>query len=362
MNALCKPATTACVLVVAGFVACAYGQRPTPPGKVAPLAQQPPIVVDPSRMYTEPEDIRHKAAPPKEANAAKESESAKKVKVVSPSKKAPAAPQAATAPGAPGPRGGSPPIELVMKGGVKYRQRIAAVIGISRYANLPPLEGAREDAVRIAGRLRAAGFDEVTELYDGAATRKTILGLLGTEIPKRTESRDLVVIYFAGHGQTETLPNGEKRGYIVPADGEKADMFSTSISMEQVRDLSNRIPAAHVYYAMDSCYSGMGFVRAVGPMKTGGFQLTTASQRAVKMITAGAEGQQAQERGGRGLFTTYLLRALDGEADSNGDKTLTADEVGDYVTEQVSAASRASQTPQYGTLEGTGEITFVLGR
>jgi len=244
-----------------------------------------------------------------------------------------------------------------------YRHRVGVVIGINSYEHWPVLEGASGDAKRVAKMLRKIGFDEVIEVYDGGATRSRILKVLGDELPSKTSREDLAVIFFAGHGQTETLANGEKRGYIIPADGEVDDVFSTGISMETLRDLSNRIPAKHIYYAMDSCYSGLGFSRGIAAIrKTAGYVNKITALPVVQMITAGMDGEEAVERGGRGLFTTYLLRAMGGEADVDGDGYVTAGEIGSFVRPGVTAASNQHQTPLYGTLDGSGEVVFHVPR
>jgi len=242
-----------------------------------------------------------------------------------------------------------------------YGRRVAAVIGINDYVSWPQLEGARADATRFAETLRGIGFDHVEEIYDRDASRERILRLVGTELVQQTGKDDLAVIFFAGHGHTETLANGEKRGYIVPADGDPYDVFATGISMSTLRELSNRLPAKHVYYAMDSCYSGLGFARGIRiPQTTTGYLDMLQTRRAVQMVTAGGEGEQAFERGGRGLFTSYLIRGLSGEADFDGDGAVTASELGTFVRPQVSTASSHRQTPQFGTIDGMGEVVFQL--
>jgi hypothetical protein len=241
-----------------------------------------------------------------------------------------------------------------------YRRKVAVVIGINDYDAWPALEGAAADARAVAETLRARDF-EVVEIYDGEATRSRILALLGEELPQRLEAETLVVIFFAGHGHTETLPNGEKRGYIIPVDGAPRRVYSTSISMRQIRDLSNRLPAKHVYYAMDSCYSGLGFTRGISILPTADrFYDKVTSKRVVQMITAGQEGEQAIERGGRGIFTSYLIEALSGDADYNGDGFVSASEIGAFVPSAVTQATDGRQTPRFGTLEGSGEVVFDL--
>ena len=58
----------------------------------------------------------------------------------------------------------------------------------------------------------------VIELYEKQATRAAILSAVEDQlVPKLTE-KDRVVVFFAGHGDTRPVGNGE-RGYLVPIDG-----------------------------------------------------------------------------------------------------------------------------------------------
>lgn len=245
-----------------------------------------------------------------------------------------------------------------------YARRVAAVIGVNDYQHWPRLRGAQPDARKMAARLRELGFDEVLELYDREATRGAILGLLGGELKRRVGENDLVVIFFAGHGQTETIEGGRKRGYIIPVDATVEGVFATAIPMQKLRELTDRLPAKHVYYAMDSCYSGLGFTRGVSIVEPGADDYfgKITSLRAVQMVAAGGEGEEAVERGGEGVFTRSLLDALEGRADANGDGFVTASEIGAYVSPRVTNETGARQTPQAGRLEGEGEIAFELPR
>jgi hypothetical protein len=240
-----------------------------------------------------------------------------------------------------------------------YSRRVAVVVGIDEYESWPSLGGARSDAQRMAEHLRGAGFDEVLEIYDGDASRRGILEVLGRDLSDRVDDQSLAFIYFAGHGQTETLPGGAKRGYLVPADADLDDVFSTAISMETVRDLSNRMRAKHVMYAIDACYSGLALTRGIAMRRdVPNYLEMVTSRRAVQIVTAGSEGEKAVEVGGQGLFTSYLLRGLRGEADLDGDGAVTASELGTWVRPQVTRASGNRQSPQFGTIDGSGDAVF----
>ena len=99
-------------------------------------------------------------------------------------------------------------------------------------------------------------------MYDQDATRQRVMELLGNELAGHVDENSLVFVYFAGHGETETLPGGSKKGYILPWDADD-DFFATGIPMDAVQDLSNRMTAKHVMYAIDACYSGISKTRGI---------------------------------------------------------------------------------------------------
>jgi uncharacterized caspase-like protein len=172
---------------------------------------------------------------------------------------------------------------------------------------------------------------------------------------------DRVLFYFAGHGQTADMAGGGKKGYIIPVDAESDNYASSAISMEQIRSLSSRIAAKHIFYVMDCCYSGLGLNRSAGVWPgISDYLRKVSSMRVVQIITAGGQGEQVQEREGHGLFTSYFLKAIGGEADLDKDNVVTGTELGAYLRPIVSNASGQAQTPLFGRLEGEGEFLFFV--
>jgi tetratricopeptide (TPR) repeat protein len=244
-----------------------------------------------------------------------------------------------------------------------YAKSHAVVIGINRYEKAPVLEFAVDDARAVMKRIEATGFDHVTMILDKDATQRRILSDLFQYLPQKVSSNDRVLFYFAGHGETEDLPAGGKRGYILPVDADPSDLAGTAISMDQLRSLASLIPAKHILFAMDSCYSGLGLSRSTGASAAAsGYLKKVGFMRAVQIITAGGKGEQARERAGQGLFTGYFLKALEGAADINKDHVVTGTELGAYLRPSVSDASNQAQTPLFGRLEGEGEFLFFVGK
>lgn len=242
-----------------------------------------------------------------------------------------------------------------------YRKSWAVVIGINSYEKWPGLEYAVNDAKSVESHLADLGFDEIITLMDGEATKNNITQVLGDKLPRQVHKEDRVLIFFAGHGQTEDI-GGHQYGYIIPVDGEMKNYYSSAISMAQVREFSKRIQAKHIYYVIDACYSGLGLARS-GPRYSAsmeGYLKKVTSLPAVQMLTAGGKGEQVLEADGHGMFTEYFLRGIEGHADADDDGVVTASELGAYLRPSVSKASEQKQTPNYGSLEGEGDFVFML--
>ena len=249
-----------------------------------------------------------------------------------------------------------------------YQNSVAVLIGINNYPNWPSLEFAVNDANSMKEKLQNVGFNNIIELYNNDATRLNILRLLGDTLPKILGKDDRLLVYFAGHGQTETfqyLDKGfqlidEKEGYIIPIDGEMTNYPGTAISMSAIRKASANYKAKHILFVFDSCYSGLGLKRAGGLEKGDDYIEKIASMASVQIITAGGENEQVGEEKGHGIFTGQFLVALDGEADLDKDEFITASEIGAYIRPIVTRKTQNAQTPRYGWISGEGDFIFEM--
>lgn len=248
--------------------------------------------------------------------------------------------------------------------GSPYRNSWAVIVGIDDYPRWPKLRYAVNDATAMRDLLiRKFGFrpDHITTLLNADATRERILSALGDTLsnPKTVLRDDRVFVFFAGHGATRRLPNGRDLGYVVPYDAGTENFQGQLISMTNFQDVSDAIPAKHVLFVMDSCYSGLGLTRGAGMNQ---YLREMARRTARQMLTAGGADQEVADNGpnGHSVFTWTLLQALEGRADLNADGYISAAELASYVTPGVSAISR--QTPAFGSLPGSegGEFVFEL--
>ncbi len=249
-----------------------------------------------------------------------------------------------------------------------YRESWAVIIGINEYQHWPKLRYAVNDANGVEEALISKfGFkrENIRKLINGEATRQRISEVLGDELTngKQIQREDRVFVFFAGHGATRTFEDGRQLGFLIPVDADPSNYYSTAISMSSLREAGDLIPAKHIYFVMDSCYSGLALTRGAGAFAKDKSYLDEVTRRMARQIlTAGGADQQVADDGpgGHSVFTWALLEGLQGKADLDHNGFITASELGAYVSPVVSQF--AKQTPVVGNLVGSegGEFVFAL--
>lgn len=261
-----------------------------------------------------------------------------------------------------------------------YEQLWAVVIGIDKYQSksVENLSYAVKDAKGIEKVLKEKyKFQRVITLYDEAATRSNILRAISTDL-KLAKENDGIFIFFAGHGITGEGIAGGPLGYLVPTDGtfDESEFYVKNIPMSLIKEIAQTIKSKHIYYVMDCCYGGL-LLRAGKPPQAPetaanyNFLKSLAKWPVRQVLTAGGQGQRVLDGGfqGHSVFTGRLIQGLDGEADSNQDGFITAEELNFFVRQHVHGdvsdivrghpmLKDVEQMPQYGKWYGEGEFIF----
>ena len=240
-----------------------------------------------------------------------------------------------------------------------YVDSWAVIIGINDYQHprIPKLRYAVNDARAVERTLLAQGFrpDRIVTLVDGEATKHRIESVLGDDLRRKVGPNDRVLVFFAGHGKTDALRSGEEEGYLIPVDGDPGGLFGSAISMTALRQISDRLPAKHILYIVDACYSGYAvFNRSIAD----DLLEEMVKKPAIQILTAGRQQDQAQEREGHGVFTQVLVRGLAGDA-FTGKDWVALEELGVWMKQRVFAESNRKQLPQFGNISGEGQFVFT---
>ena len=226
----------------------------------------------------------------------------------------------------------------------------ALVVGIAKYKNLPAkaqLDYAERDADAMysvlinpeGGNFRA---ENVHRLTGAKATLANLKQELEVWLPGVAKESDRVVIYFAGHG---FISGG--RGYLAPYDLDPANIGATGYSMDTLGTVAgSRIKAKWKVLLTDSCHSG-----AISPdaeLAQVNKSLLDLS-RSMFSLTASRDRERSFESKnwgeGHGIFTYYVVKGLEGEADESGDGIVTADELAEYVRRNVREVTKGQQNP-----------------
>jgi hypothetical protein len=248
-------------------------------------------------------------------------------------------------------------------------QRWAVVVGVGQYqsAEIPDLKFAKADAQSVYEFLKsdAAGpFEEDHILFlsdenaTGARMREALFVFL-----QQADWDDLVVIYYAGHGAPD--PARPDNLYLLPTDADLKSLAATGFPMWDVKTaLRRQIAAERVIVIADACHSaGTADREVVGGAGqnaiAGGFaELFTPSRRL--MMTAADTNEFSLEDArweGHGVFTHFLLEALQGKGDANADGIITFTEAYDHVSRGVVGATQGRQNPQRA---GLGDVPLAV--
>jgi sulfatase modifying factor 1 len=264
-----------------------------------------------------------------------------------------------------------------------YRTKWALLIGINKYPNLTAayqLNYAENDV----NEMKKVLMEQYQYLESNIITlineQATYQGIRDKFIQLSDRNKiginDCVLIYFSGHGRTVYKPRGGDLGFLLPYDA-KVDMdnvndissyYGTCMGMDELKRLAGRIPAKHIIFLVDACYSGLavasrgGFQTSIpGYLSRTGYLRKVASVPVQQIITAGIKDDVSSEspEWGHGAFTYKLLEALrTGVVGENDDGITTGLELAAYLRNVVPNIS-PKQTPQYGYFDGEGEFLFL---
>ena len=249
----------------------------------------------------------------------------------------------------------------------------AAVIGINSYPNARSLKYAVNDALAFKDYLKnyiGLPEDQIFFLTEQEATKDNILSLLGTKLKRMSSREDTVIIFYAGHGAVETDPsNPDGDGfekYLLPFDADLNDLFASSISMDEIRKIFQRISAERLIFIADTCYSGASGGRTMVTSKTRANlsdrfyeRISKGKGRVIISSCSANEISKEDDNLQHGIFSYHMLEGLKGNADQDGDGIITVSELFSYISRTVPEASAQDQHP---VKKGETEGELVIGK
>jgi len=220
-------------------------------------------------------------------------------------------------------------------------QRAAVVVGIEAYDRLPAalrIEGARQDAMRVAEALETrGGFQQVRLLTDASATRAALEAVLRGGFS--LAPADTFLLYFVGHGIGGDF--GDPRLLTYEADPDALDQSGWPVA-ELAAALAG-VGAGRLLVVTDASHAGtLEDVALLGPSPD---QWTQGLQAGMVLAAAGP-----RETAAPGAFAEAFAAGLGGRADATGEGQVSTGELVRYLVGAVPAATGERQHPTVSAL------------
>ena len=238
---------------------------------------------------------------------------------------------------------------------------VALIIGVETYSSLPPAHYADSDATHFydyASQSLGVPPHKIKLLTDTKANRVDLLQAMRSWMRTEVNGKSDVYIFFAGHGLASA--DGSKT-YLLPADGDRDLLDETSILRDDL--IASAKGAKTITMFLDTCYSGGTRTNEVlladaRPIAIVPDKSALPSNVTVLAAASGAQLSSTYEAAQQGLVSYWLMKGLEGDADANKDKKITAGELHEYVARQVGPMAQRRNRQQDPQL--MGDSTRVL--
>ena len=238
---------------------------------------------------------------------------------------------------------------------------VALIIGVETYSSLPPAHYADSDATHFydyASQSLGVPPHKIKLLTDSKANRLELLKAMRSWMRTEVNGKTDVYIFFAGHGLASA--DGSKT-YLLPADGDRDLLDETSILRDDL--IASAKGAKTITMFLDTCYSGGTRTNEVlladaRPIAIVPDMKALPSNVTVLAAASGAQLSSTYEAAQQGLFSYWLMKGLEGDADTNKDKKITTGELHEYVAKQVGPMAQRRNRQQDPQL--IGDSTRVL--
>ena len=235
------------------------------------------------------------------------------------------------------------PLNPLNKKSETNKNAVALIIGIEKYEKAPDAKYANIDAkyfAEYAKNIFGIEDNNIKILVDENANLSNTNSAIFKWLPgKIKENKTELTIFYSGHGLSSQ--DGKKR-YILPSNADPDLLSKTALLRKELFDQIISLNPKTVNIFFDTCYSGVSRdeetllasarpIRVVAEDNEGeipkNFNIFTASKS--DQISSGLENAK------HGIFSYYLMKGFEGNADENQDNSITNGELLTYLNKNV---------------------------
>ena len=239
----------------------------------------------------------------------------------------------------------------------------ALAVGVAEYENttVPPIKYPDNDAFGMFAFWKSpkgGALDEkhVRVITDDAATKKTVVQNIESLFYK-AQHEDLAILFFSGHGLI---------GSFLTTDYDGATL---QLYHKEINTLMSKCPARHKLIIADACFAG-SYIATKGLNTSNNTlantekfysDLSNSNSGTAYMLSCAPDEESLEVNTlQNSVFTYFVLRGLNGEANTNNDGEITLKELFDYVKYNVIAYAKTIGKVQTPMLKGNYDLNMPV--
>jgi len=246
------------------------------------------------------------------------------------------------------------------------RDAVAIIIGIQNYKRVPKADFANNDAKEFYEyAIRGLGIkpEKIKLLVDEDADEVELYKAFQNWLPLQvTKNKTDVYVFYSGHGLP--APDG-KSLYFLPYGVDKQFIEKTAVSQQEVIAALVESKPKSVMMFIDACYSGQTrsgelLIAGIRPLAVKSEANVYPSNFTVISASSNDQYSSSSPELKHGIFSFYLMKGMEGDADVNKDGKITAGEMQEYLSDKVSRQAMGMSRKQDTQLVGDASNVLLV--
>ena len=247
------------------------------------------------------------------------------------------------------------------------RDAVAIIIGIQDYRRVSKADFANNDARRFYDyAIRGLGVpaENIKLLLDDKADDIEILGAFKNWLPLKTrKGLTDVYVFYSGHG----YPSDDGASlYFLPHGVDRQFLDRSAIKQSDIVQALQAVVPKSVTLFLDACYSGQSrtgetLLAGARPIAIQPKASTFPSNFTVLSASAPEQIASSSPELKHGIFSYFLMKGMEGEADQNKDGVITVQEMQSYLSDSVGRKAMSLSRTQQPQVVGD-QAKVLVGR
>ena len=247
------------------------------------------------------------------------------------------------------------------------RDAVAIIIGIQDYRRVSKADFANNDARRFYDyAIRGLGVrpENIKLLLDDKADDIEILGAFKNWLPLKTRKGQTdVYVFYSGHG----YPSDDGASlYFLPHGVDRQFLDRSAIKQSDIVQALQAVAPKSVTLFLDACYSGQSrtgetLLAGARPISIQPKASTFPSNFTVLSASSPEQIASSSPELKHGIFSYFLMKGMEGEADQNKDGVITVQEMQSYLSDSVGRKAMSLSRTQQPQVVGD-QAKVLVGR